>query len=176
MALDIIGLTLIIIFFIRGYMKGIIVAVFSMLAVLLGIILSLKFSAKVSGFLLERHIVSSSWAPLISYLILFLIVFLLVRLLSKALDSITKAATLGWLNGFVGGLTYAFMAALVWSSILWMCGEMQLLDEKTISGSKTYPYLSKLAPWVFDKIGHVWPMVKSIFADLKQVFDNLNKS
>lgn len=176
MALDIIGLILITLFFIRGYMKGIIVAVFSMLAILLGIIVSLKLSAKVAALLLERHIVTSGWAPLVSYVILFAGVFILVRLLAKAISSVTKAATLGWLNGLVGGALYGFMAAVVWSSVLWICTQMQLIDQPTLSASKTYPYLSKLAPWVFDKIGAVWPMVKDIFAELKQFFDNVNKN
>lgn len=38
MALDVIGIILIVLFFIRGYMKGLIVALFSVLAILLGIV------------------------------------------------------------------------------------------------------------------------------------------
>ena len=51
--LDFVGLTIIIIFFIRGYMKGIVVALFSVLAVILGIICALKLSGLLGQWLLE---------------------------------------------------------------------------------------------------------------------------
>ena len=175
MALDIIGLTLIIIFFIRGYMKGIIVAVFSMLAVLFGIICSLKLSEKLATWLFEKGYVTSGWGQLISYLVIFTAGFLLVRLIAKAIDTVSKAAALGWLNGLIGGLIYAFMIALVWSSVLWLGNQMQVLKPEMIASSKSYPYLSELAPWVFQKVGLLWPMVKDIFADLQVFFANVNK-
>ena len=56
--LDIVGVILIILFFIRGYLKGLIVAAFSMLALLLGIICSLKLSQSFSEWLLKNGYVS----------------------------------------------------------------------------------------------------------------------
>lgn len=175
MALDIIGITLIILFFIRGYMKGIIVAVFSMLAVIFGIICALKLSERLATWLFDKGYITSGWGQLISYIVIFTAAFLLVRIIAKAIDSVTKAAALGWLNGLVGGFMYSFMMAVVWSSILWICGQMQIIKPETIAASKTYPYFAKLAPWLFEKIGLLWPMVKDIFADLQVFFANVNK-
>lgn len=172
MALDIIGLTLIVVFFIRGYMKGIIVAAFSVLAILLGVICSLKLSHLLSAWLLEKHIVTSGWVQLVSYLILFVAVVLLVRLAAKAIEKSFEAMLLGWVNKSIGGFLYAFLALVVWSSVLWMMNQLHLISPETIAASKTYEYMEPVAPWVFDKVGAVWPMVKDIFTDLHEYFDN----
>jgi membrane protein required for colicin V production len=173
MALDIIGIALVLLFFIRGYMKGLVVAIFSLLAIILGIICSLKLSGTLATFL-QKHGVSSGWVQIVSYIILFIAVFLLVRLLAKAVESALKVSALGWLNGLIGGLIYAFMMAFIWSSFLWLASQMNLIKPETIAASKTYPFFSKLAPWLFEKIGVIWPMVKNIFGDLQHSFGNVN--
>jgi membrane protein required for colicin V production len=175
MALDIVGIALVLLFFVRGYMKGLVVAIFSLLAIILGIICSLKLSGTLATFL-QKHGVTSAWVQIVSYIILFIAVFLLVRLLAKAVESALKVSALGWLNGLIGGLIYAFMIAIVWSSFLWLSGQMNLVKPETIAASKTYPFFSKLAPWVFDKIGAVWPMVKNIFGDLQHSFGSTNQT
>lgn len=173
MVLDIIGIALVILFFIRGYMKGIIVAVFSVLAILLGVVCSLKLSEKLATWLLEKGFMSAGWAQLISYVLLFIVVVILVRLIAKAFETSAKAMMMGWVNSSIGGFLYAFMAAIIWSSFVWLATEMHLFSEETIAASKTYQYVAPLAPWVFEKIGNLWPMAKDIFANLQTFFDNV---
>ena len=176
MIVDIIGISLIILFFIRGCMKGFIVAAFSVIAILLGAICSLKLSALLAEWLLEKGYVSSGWAQLISYIILFIGVILLVRLVAKALEASVKALMMGWANRALGGVLYAFMATVVWSSILWISDRLHIISPETIAESKTFEYLSPIAPWFFDKVGVIWPMVKSIFADLQSLFSTIDRS
>ncbi|RYE20266.1 MAG: CvpA family protein [Sphingobacteriales bacterium] len=175
MALDIIGVTLIIVFFIRGYMKGLIVAVFSVLAILLGIICSLKLSGKLAAFLFEKGWVTSGWGQVISYAILFIAVVLVVRIIAKAIETSAKALMMGWINSGIGGIFYAFMGAIIWSSFLWIGNEMQMIEASTKATSLTYTYFAPLAPWLFEKIGKVWPMVKDIFGNLQHFFNNVNE-
>lgn len=175
MALDIIGVTLIIVFFIRGYMKGLIVAVFSVIAILLGIICSLKLSGKLATFLFDKGWVTSGWGQVISYALLFIAVVLIVRLIAKAIETSARALMMGWINSGIGGLFYAFMGAVIWSSFLWIGNEMQLIDESTKTASVTYTYFAPLAPWLFERIGKVWPMVKDIFGNLQEFFNSVNQ-
>lgn len=174
MVIDIIAITLIIIFFIRGYMKGIIVAVFSLVAIILGIICALKLSERLATYLFDKGYVTSGWAQVISYVILFIGVVWLVRIIAKALESALNVAMLGWVNKGVGGLIYAFLAVIICSSMLWLAAEMQILSPDTIAKSKTYPYIEPVAPWVADKVGGLWPMAKSVFTDLQTFFSNVN--
>ena len=175
MVLDFVSITILILFFIRGYRKGIIVAAFSVIAILLGIICSLKLSATLADWLLEKGLVTGAWAQIISYAILFAGVIILVRLLAKSIETAVEAMFLGWINRAIGGLLYAFMAGVVWSSLLWIGAEAHIVEETTIETSRTYKYIAPIAPWFFDKAGVLWPMVKDIFADLEGFFDKVNQ-
>jgi len=176
MVLDFIGITIIIIFFIRGYMKGIIVAIFSVLAVVLGVICALKLSGALGAWLMEKGWVTSAWATIISYAILFVGVLVLVRLLAKALESVAQLTVLGWFNGLVGGLLYGFIAALIWSSLLWIANRVHLIDPETKTYSKTYRYLEPLAPWTFEHTGKLIPFAENVFSDLNDVLNHANQN
>ncbi len=174
MILDIIGLILVIIFFVRGYMKGIIVAAFSFLAIILGIILSLRLSEKLSSFLFDKQIITSAWVQPASYLIIFIGIILLVRLLAKAVETMFEAVMLGWVNKLTGGLLYAFLIAMIWSSLIWVGTKLQLIAPQTITNSVTYPFFYKLAPWIVHHIGAIIPTAKNLFQDLETYFRNIN--
>ncbi len=175
MILDIIGIAFIVLFFIRGYMKGIIVAAFSLIGVILGIICALKFSHTLARYFFQKGIITSGWGQFASYLIIFLGIVLLVRLIAKAIETLLKAVLLGQVNKITGGVLYAFIAALVWSSLLWISNQMHLIAPETISGSKTYHYFSQLAPWLVNNIAKIWPFAKNIFTDLEHFFIDVNK-
>lgn len=175
MVLDLICLTLLVVFFIRGYTKGIIVAAFSLLAILLGILCALKLSHKLSGWLFASGLVTSAWGPLISYIVLFIAVVWLVRWVAKLIEKSTEAVLLGWVNKAIGGVLYAFIAVVVWSSVLYLLNLGHLLAPETLYSSKTYPYVSPIAPWVFDHIGRILPFAKDLFSDFSDFFEKVNQ-
>ena len=174
MIIDILTITLVIAFFIQGYMKGIIVALFSVVAFVLGIICALKLSELLGTYLFEKGIVTSGWSQIVSYLILFIGVVIIVNLLAKAIESTIEALWMGWANKMLGGIFYAFIGLLVWSTMLWLGNEMQLISQKQVDASATYPYAVAVAPWVAAQVGLLWPMSKELFADLEMFFNNIN--
>jgi len=171
MALDVVGIILIILFFIRGYTKGFIVALFSVLAILLGIIVALKLSHTLAAWLLAKGYVTSGWAQLISYLVLFIVVVLIARLLQKAVEGVM----LGTVNKLIGGLLYAFLGAVLWSSFLWIGSHMHIITAEQIAASKTYSWLSALAPWFFEQVGKLLPFAKDTFSNLEHFFNTVNQ-
>ncbi len=175
MMLDVVGVILILLFFIRGYMKGLIVAAFSMLALLLGILCSLKLSQSLSEWLLKNGYVSSGWVQIVSYVVLFFGVFLLVRLLARLVQSAIEGMALGIINKLIGGLLYAFVGAILWSSLLWLGNKMHIITPQTIADSKTYSWLSQLAPWFFEQAGKLLPFAKDVFSKLEHFFDTINQ-
>jgi membrane protein required for colicin V production len=175
MILDIIGIAFIVLFFIRGYMKGIIVAAFSLIGVILGIICALKFSHSLARYFFQKGIITSGSGQFVSYLIIFIGIVLLVRMAAKAIETFLKAILLGMVNKITGGVLYAFIAALTWSVVLWISNQMHLITPETIAESKTYTYFAQLAPWVMEHIAKLWPFAKNLFADLEKFFIEVNK-
>ncbi len=175
MALDVTGLIIILLFFIRGYTRGLIVAAFSVIAILLGILCALKLSQSFAAWLLLKGYMTSAWAPMLSYIILFVGVVILVRLIAKMLQSAVEGMMLGTVNKLAGGALYALLGAVVWSSILWIGGRMNMFSPDLIAASVSYSWLSRLAPCFFEFAGHLLPFAKDVFSNLQQFFDQINK-
>ena len=174
MILDVIGIIVLILFFIRGYKRGIIVAVCSVLAILLGILVSLKLSQTFSSWLQEKGYVNSGWVTIISYVVLFIGIVLLVRLLAKFIQKAAEGMMLGMVNKLIGGLFYVFLGAVLWSSLLWIGARMNVISPDTIAASKTYSWMAAIAPWFFDQAGKVLPFVRDTFSQLDHFFDTIN--
>ena len=86
MIFDGIILILICISFYRGWKKGILWAVFSMVSVVIGILLSLKLSHQVADYLFKQNIMTSQYTLLISFVLIFVLVVLLFRFGIKLIE------------------------------------------------------------------------------------------
>jgi len=171
MMLDVIAIILVILFFIRGYMRGIILAAFSVLAILLGIVCALKLSQSLSTWLLAKGYISSAWVQVVSYALLFITVVILVRLAGRLLQKAAEGLMLGMVNSLIGGLMYAFLALVLWSSLLWIGTHAGIIQLPAVAGSKTYPWLKGIAPWFCEQASRLIPFAKDIFTNLEHFFD-----
>ncbi len=175
MALDITGLIIIALFFIRGYTRGLIVAAFSVIAILLGILCALKLSQSLATWMLAHGYTTTGWAPMLSYLILFVGVVLVVRIVAKMLQKAIETIKLGLLDKLAGGILYGILGAVLYSSILWIGARMNMFSPELVATSKTYPWLSQVAPHFFSFAGNLLPFAKDVFGKLQEFFDKVGQ-
>lgn len=175
MILDLVILTIIILIFIRGYRQGFIVAVFSLLAVLVGMACALKLSHSLADFFNAKDIITSSWGLFISYLILFLGALYLVRTIANIIEKAFRAMLLGWLNSLAGGVLYTLAGLLICSSLLWLAERGDLISPELFDNSYACIYLLPVAPWAFDGIAAILPAAREIFADAGDFFADINQ-
>jgi len=102
MVIDIIFVILMVLALIQGYRRGLIVAVFSLISIIVGLAAAIKLSAVVANYLGHSVKVSDKWLPVISFAIVFIVVVLLMRLGAKAIQKLTEAMLLGWANRLGG--------------------------------------------------------------------------
>ena len=62
----------------KGYQKGFVIAVFSLLAFIIGLAAALKLSTVVAAYLHDSTSISVRWLPLVAFLLVFLVVVILV--------------------------------------------------------------------------------------------------
>ena len=109
MIIDVIFAILIIIAFIKGYQRGLIVAVFSLIAFIAGLAAAMKLSTVVAGYIGETVKISERWLPVISFAIVFILVVMLVRWGANILQRTIEIALLGWLNRIGGIIVYVVL-------------------------------------------------------------------
>ena len=102
-------------------------------------------------------------------------VVLIVHLVARLLQKLVEGMMLGVVNKLLGGMLYVFLALVLWSSLLWIGGKMNIIAPETINASRSYSWCSKLAPWFFEQAGKLLPFVKDTFDKLSHFFDTVNQ-
>ncbi|MBN9298711.1 MAG: CvpA family protein [Filimonas sp.] len=160
----------------KGFTKGLVVAVFSFLAVFIGLAAALKLSAVVAGWLEQSTHVSGKWLPFLSFLIVMIGVALLIRWCAKLIEAAMSVAMMGWINRLGGILFYLLLYGIVFSVILFFVVKMGVIKQETLTDSVCYPVLQPLGPWVIDGFGKVIPIFKDMFAELEAFFGKIATS
>jgi len=170
MVLDLIFAVILILAIIKGYQRGLIVGLFSFLAIIIGLAAAIKLSAVVAGYIGKTVKVSEQWLPVISFAVVFLVVVLLIRLGANAIEKTVEIAMLGWVNKLGGIILYVAIYTLVFSVLLFYTEKMELIKPETIQKSVTYSYVQPWGPKAIDGFGSVVPVFKDMFADLEKFF------
>lgn len=175
MLLDIIVAVILILAVIKGYQRGLIVGVFSFLAVIIGLAAAIKLSTVVAGYIGKAIKISDAWLPVISFAVVFIIVVLLVRLGANMIQKTVEISMLGWLNRLGGILFYLAIYIIVYSVILFYAEQIKLLQPATAKESVTYSYIEPLGPKVIDGFAYVVPFFRDMFTDLQSFFDGVGR-
>ena len=174
MLIDFTFAALIILAIIKGYQKGFIIAIFSIIAFIIGLAAALKLSAAVANYLKESINVSARWLPFIAFAMVFFIVIILVRLGAKLIEKTFQAVMLGWLNRIAGILLYAALYLIILSIFIFYAEKLQLLQPEAIKSSQTYHFIQPWGPKVMDNFGRLIPVFKDMFTELGDFFNSLS--
>jgi len=175
MILDIIVAVIFLLAIIKGYRQGLIVALFSLIAFVIGIAAAMKLSVVAAGYIGKAVNVSDKWLPIISFAVVFLIVVLLVRLGAKFIQKTVELAMLGWANRVGGILLYVGIYILIFSVLLFYADQMNFIKPETKTGSVTYSYIQPWGPKLMEGLGKIIPVFKGMFQDLEDFFDKVSK-
>ena len=174
MLLDIVFAVVLVLALFRGYRQGLILGIFSLVAVVIGLAAALKLSALVAGWIGSAVKISEEWLPLVAFIVVFIAVVLLVRLGAKAIESTVELVMLGWLNRLAGILLFAVIYTLVFSVLLFYAVQMQWLSPGTLRESVTYEYVQPWGPRVINGLGSVIPLFKDMFRELEDFFGHVS--
>lgn len=175
MLIDIITIILLAMALFKGLRKGLIVALFSFFAYLIGLAAAIKLSALVANYIGTNVEVSQRWLPFIAFFVVFTIVVILVRLGAKAIEGAVRMMMLGWLNRLGGALFYILIYFFIYSILLFYATQLQLLKTETIKASATYGFIAPMAPKAIAILGAAIPFFRDAFAGLLQFFEEAGK-
>lgn len=133
----------------KGFQKGLIIEVFTLLALLVGVYCGIKFTEMVSGGLRDNFSQDHSYLPIISFTLIFLAVGAMVYFAGKAIERVVKAVSLSIFNKVAGSffsltkMAYIISIALViWSSY---DPNNEVISRETQDKSLLYIPVSKLS-------------------------------
>jgi membrane protein required for colicin V production len=174
--IDILFIIIMIAACIKGYKKGLIIALFSMVAFIIGLAAALKLSAVVAEWLGNNANISAKWLPFVSFAAVFLGVVLLVNWGGKLIEKTFEMALLGWANRIGGIIFYVALYIIIFSIFLFYAEKIHLLKPETIQASQSFSFVQPWGPIVIDNFGKLIPIFKDMFTELEAFFaDAANK-
>ena len=160
----------------KGYKRGLVVGLFSFVAIIVGIAAAMKLSVIATAYLQKYANLKGSWLPLLSYLLVFIAVILIIRLAANAIEEGVKVVTLGWANKLGGILFYWMIFLIAFSVLIFYAVKLNVVSQHMLDTSYSYPYLSPLGPRIIDGFAVLVPLFKDMFKELEGFFSGLGTS
>ena len=124
---------------IRGLMKGFLVEIASLLALILGVWGAIHFSDVVGAFLSDKFDWNENYISLSAFVITFLGIVIIISTIGKALTSVASIIALGWLNRLLGGvfglLKFGIILSITLMLMLQINSKFEFIESKTIKES-----------------------------------------
>lgn len=143
----------------KGFKKGLIIELASIIALLLGVWGGIKFSSVSAKYLGEVFNISEKLMPLISFALTFILIVIAVFALAKLLERFIKMTSLSFINKLVGAVFGTLKFGLIISIILNLVNnineEITVLEPEMQSTSLLYQPISKIALIVFPGIRNI---------------------
>ena len=144
---------------IKGLMKGLIVEIAGLLALIVGVWGAIHFSDVVGEFLSAKFDWNEKYISLSAFIITFLGIVIAISTLGKALTSVASVIALGWINKLFGAvfglLKVGFILSILLNILLQINSKFDFLDKKTLKESVLFEPVIEAAPTVF-------PMLKDL--------------
>lgn len=175
MIFDILVTVLVILAAVRGLRRGLIVGLFSFIAIFIGLAAAIKLSTVVAAYLEESVSISRTWLPIIAFAVVFIVVILLVRLGANLIQRTVELAMLGWINRVGGLLLFVAMYITVLSVLLFYLEQAGIIRPAFTESSVTYPYVKPWGPRAIELFGSLIPWFKGMFAQLQQFFEGVSE-
>ena len=166
MGIDIFVLAMLVIAVFKGWQKGLVVGLFSLLAIVVGAAAALKLSGLAGAYITDAFPNLGKWIPFLSFILVFVLVIIAVRLLAKFIEETLEWTMLGWLNKLGGIFFFSLLYMLVVSIVLFYLQKLGFISQEAIATSKTYGILAPLAPTIMDGVGKLMPIFKDLFGEL----------
>jgi membrane protein required for colicin V production len=164
-ALDFILIGIVILGAIQGYREGFLVELFSLIAILLGILGGFKLMGIALIYLDEYFDLDKKLLPYISFAAVFVLIVIVVNLTAKALKMSIDKTILGRVDQAAGSILGVVKWVFLLSVGLWIVDSIHWqLPEKWTADSKLLPYAETFAPVIGTWVGELIPAFNDIFS------------
>lgn len=156
---------------IGGYRKGFFVALASLVALLLGIYIAIKFSYLMKTYLESHGFSGSITVGVAAFALTFIAVVIGVSLLAKIFTKMADFTNLGWANNLLGAVFGLLKSILMLSILLNLLQKINFdhtfVTQKTIADSKLHAPVQKVSRMIYPTIEEWFTVFKSEAYEMK---------
>lgn len=150
--LDIIIAIILLLFGVKGFRKGLIIEVVTLLAFAVGIYGAMHFSDFTAEHLKEFMEINPKYLNTTAFVLTFILLVILVNIIGRMVTKLIQAMNLGFFNK-LGGAVFGMAKGVLLCSIMVMVLNNFLLigivKPEVREQSKLYPYIEETVPYVY---------------------------
>ena len=148
----------------HGYKAGFLLELFSLIAIVLGVLAGFKFMGWAMVMIGEKVHVNKNILPYVAFAFVFIAVVIVVNLLGKLVKTSVDRTFLGPVDEVGGALVGLIRTTFVFSIALWIVDSLKLsFVSQWTENSWLYPLVAGIAPKVTDWISAVFPFFEDVF-------------
>lgn len=164
---DIFLLLILILGAVRGYSKGLIIELFSLLAFFIGLFVAIEFSGPVSAVFFGDSDFFTL-AVIGAFILLFITTSMVINLLARFIKKGVDLVFLGWFDNLLGGVLGIVKWAFLISILILMVSAMGLnLPQKELNASRIYPYVEPVGRGAFRIMESILPSLHDFMDSVK---------
>ncbi len=175
---DIAILTILLIFTLRGALKGLIGEVMGFVAVLLSLVLTVRWLSLGTALLRSVVDLAPALAMILSFVLIFALVFWGTLVLARVLRKVLRVTMLGWVDR-LGGAAFGLLTGALLVSLLVMVVSLIPLNQKYRTQEQEsllfYP-TRRFAPELFNWVVSVFPSTGDFYQEVHQAVTSKTRS
>ncbi|RDC66267.1 CvpA family protein [Adhaeribacter pallidiroseus] len=155
----------------RGFQKGLLLEVVSLVAWFIAVILGLQFLnlaiPTMRGFIGEAY----GFLPFVTFIVVFILIIMAVRVVGILAKKVIHLTPLGMFDSLGGGVLGGLIWCLGVSLFLYGLNLTGItITDTALKKSEFYPVIVKATPYALEVLGFFLPFVTSLLTTLKGLF------
>jgi membrane protein required for colicin V production len=147
-----------------GYKNGFIVSLFSLMAIVLGLLGGFKLMGWAMVFLADKYNVDQKVLPYLAFAFVFLLIVISVGLVGRLIKITIGKSVLGQFDQIAGALLGVIKTTFMISVVLWISDSLNInFPEHWTAKSWLHPMTAGFAPKITDWVSEVLPVFQDIF-------------
>jgi membrane protein required for colicin V production len=165
---------------IKGFRKGFVIELASLLALILGIYGAIKFADITAGYLTENIDLPKDYTPLIAFALTFVVIVVAVHFLARMVQKLVNMVALGFINRLAGAIFSGVKTILILSFVLFFIESIdqtvKVIPQKTKDQSILYYPISDIAFKIIPSItsSEYFEILEKQYQSVKAGFPDFN--
>ncbi len=166
---DILVIVIVVLAGIRGFLRGLVIELFTLVAFFLGLFVALKLSFPVAARFFGDQ--DAFWAiAVVTFFILFFLVVWLAKVIAKSIKKVIDFTPAGIIDNLLGVVLSIVKWIFILSVIIWVSHSVDMeLPRKWTKDADLYETVAMLAPAITETIGAVIPWIYDIYENMEDV-------
>ncbi len=143
-------------FLFKGFRKGLVIEIASLVALILGIYAAVYFSDFLGNFLVRNFGLAKEYVSVVSFTLIFIGVIILIHFLGKAIEKVVNLMALGFMNKIAGAVFSMLKMLLIISIVIYLFNQFDnrelILKKETRDKSLLYNPVSGIALTLVPKL------------------------